>query len=93
MQTIVINNCFGGFGLSTEALALYNSKVTKQVKYDYDIKRDDPALIAVIEELGKKANGPYASLQIVRDVPDDVKWSIEEYDGSEHVAEYHRTWG
>jgi hypothetical protein len=26
------------------------------------------------------------------DIPDDVKWEIEEYDGNEWVAEVHRTW-
>jgi hypothetical protein len=26
------------------------------------------------------------------DIPDDVNWYIEEYDGNEHVAERHRTW-
>jgi hypothetical protein len=27
------------------------------------------------------------------DIPDDVKWQIEEYDGNEWIAESHRTWG
>lgn len=59
--------------------------------YSGDLERDDPVLIAVVKELGEKANGHYANLQIV-DVPDDVKWQIEEYDGLEWVAEAHRTW-
>jgi hypothetical protein len=25
-------------------------------------------------------------------IPDDVAWTIEEYDGNEWVAEVHRTW-
>jgi hypothetical protein len=56
-----------------------------------DIKRDDPLLIRVVEELGEEANGSCASLKII-EVPDDVKWEIAEYDGSERVAECHRTW-
>lgn len=56
-----------------------------------DIKRDDPDLIRVIEELGPESSGKYASLKVV-EIPDDVKWHIEEYDGLEHVAEKHRTW-
>ncbi len=54
--------------------------------------RTDPLLIQVIEELGKKANGYCASLKIV-EIPDGVDYKISEYDGSEHIAEKHRTWG
>lgn len=57
-----------------------------------DIPRDDPLLVRVVEELGEKANGAHAELRIV-EIPADVKWYIHEYDGSEHVAEDHRTWG
>lgn len=57
-----------------------------------DIPRDDPALVAVVEELGsQKAGGRHANLRVV-EVPDDVKWHIAEYDGLEHVAEDHRSW-
>lgn len=53
--------------------------------------RSDPDLIAVLEEMGKEAWGWAAEIAIV-DVPDDVKWHVEEYDGLEHIAEDHRTW-
>lgn len=53
--------------------------------------RNDPCLIQTIEEFGDKANGWCAELMIV-DIPDDVEWHIDEYDGWEHVAENHRTW-
>ena len=59
--------------------------------YDRDIPRDDSALIQVVEEMGEAANGSCAALKIV-DIPDDVDWYIEEYDGNEWVAERHRTW-
>jgi hypothetical protein len=60
---------------------------------DYEVysQRNDPDLIAVIEQLGEAANGKYANIKIV-EIPDDVDWYIEEYDGLEHVAEAHRTW-
>jgi len=59
--------------------------------YDMTENRADPDLIAVIEELGDKANTRYGNISIV-EIPDDVKWHIHEYDGMEHVAENHRTW-
>lgn len=59
--------------------------------YYGDIKRDDPDLIAVVKKLGKKVNGGCAELKIV-EIPDDVEWIIDEYDGVEWVAEKHRTW-
>lgn len=58
---------------------------------DWDIDRDDPDLVAVVEELGPEADGPHAELKVV-EVPDDVSWLIEEDDGDEWVAEVHRIW-
>ena len=60
---------------------------------DYEMcqNRADPDLIAVIEEMGERANSFAAEIAIV-EIPDDVKWHIHEYDGLEHVAEDHRTW-
>ena len=113
---VVINRCFGGFGLSHEAIMLYAKRTNlnlKAIKHssdllgyvyyidgvededhhfsDYDLSRNDEQLVAVVEELGDAANGWAAELAIV-EIPDDVDWYIEEYDGSEHVAERHRTW-
>ena len=56
-----------------------------------NIKRDDPALVAVVRRLGSEAGGEYATLKIV-EIPGNVDWYIEEYDGKEWVAEKHRTW-
>jgi len=56
-----------------------------------DIKRDDPALIQMVKELKKKANGNCSELKIVK-ILAYVNWMIEEYDGIEHVAEKHRIW-
>ena len=57
---------------------------------NYD-KRTAPELIKCVETLGEKANGKYARLVIV-EIPDNVQWEIEDYDGVETVAEKHRTW-
>lgn len=59
--------------------------------YDFYVDRADADLIAVIEEMGQKATGPYASLAVI-EIPDDVKWEVGEYDGREHIAEKHRKW-
>jgi hypothetical protein len=56
-----------------------------------DVDRDDPHLVQVVETLGPDCGGWVSSLKVV-EIPDDVKWQIEEYDGSEWVAECHRTW-
>ena len=104
MQKIVINKCFGGFGLSRKAVDLYcEEKGIDPGEWDelfghyrnfdtYSIKRDDSFFVKLVETLGKEANGQCADLVIV-EVPDGIKWQIEEYDGSEHIAEKHRTWG
>jgi hypothetical protein len=92
---IVINSCYGGFSLSDPGIARYlelADLIMDDKFYDRDIPRNDPALIQVVEELGDGVNGSFAKLKIV-EIPDDVLWQIEEYDGKEWVAEQHRTWG
>ena len=94
---IVINACYGGFGLSDEAEAMW--RAVKKVAdpdgvYYYDIMRDDPDLVHIVETLGEKANSTYAQLKVV-EVPMWLKekgWDIHEDDGREWVAERHYTW-
>lgn len=54
--------------------------------------RTHPHLVRVVEELGAEASGRFADLRVV-EIPDGIAFTIEEYDGREHVAEVHRTWG
>ena len=93
MPKIVINTCFGGFGLSEESLEDYKKRknITDENFYHWDIPRECPDLVAMVEEGGTDVDGIYSELKVV-DVPDDVNWFIHEYDGMEHVAERHRTW-
>jgi hypothetical protein len=56
-----------------------------------EFERNDPLLVRVVKELGDKANGMCAELAIV-EIPDDVDYQIDEYDGIEWIAEKHRTW-
>ena len=92
---VVINNCYGGFSLSESGIARYlelkGMEWPNAGFYDRDISRSDSDLIRVIEELGDAASGACADLKIV-EVPDEVDWYVEEYDGNEWVAEKHRTW-
>lgn len=53
--------------------------------------RTHPLVIRAIEELGAAAGGRYSTLKIV-EVPDDIEWEIDEYDGLESVEESHRSW-
>lgn len=88
MQKIVINRQFGGFSLSTEGEALYGNYDI----YHRDIPRDDKRLVSLVEEHGSELmSGPCATLAVV-EIPDGVEWQIEEYDGSEWIAEKHRVW-
>ena len=90
---VVINKCFGGFSLSKKAVEFLGLEWDGYGYYfDNPEDRSDPELIKCVEQLGDKANGPHANLKIV-EIPDDIEYVIEEYDGNEWVAEKHRTWG
>lgn len=140
---VVINSCYGGFGLSHQGVMRYaeikgiklypwiddivkkvygdRAKIenadsvgfcvhycTKPIKdetqyeagkekdeiywSDRNLERNDPALIQLVNELKEKANGNCAKLEII-EIPDGVEYEIQEYDGAEHIAEKHRTWG
>ena len=77
--------------MSMEERQAYNKQYSDETFEENCIDRDDEVLVRVVEELGDDANGDYAELAIV-EIPDNVEWEISEYDGSEHIAEKHRTW-
>lgn len=101
MTKIVYNACFGGFGLSDEAMVRYAElKGWAYVPEGYqgyfvdgygvrqnrwDLDRADPLLAQVVEELGDGANTRFSNLKI-RDVPAGTKYRIHEYDGNEGVV-------
>ena len=112
---IVINACFGGFGLSHLAQKIIADRKGIEIKFTEfatkkemqleDIKegmivfsnlpkpsRTDPDLIDVVELLGDAVNTSCSLLKVV-EIPDDVNWVIEEYDGREWISEKHGMWG
>ena len=92
MPKIVVNRCFGGFGLSRQA---YEELGLAWDGYGYayneEEKRSDPKLVEVVEKLGDRASGLLSNLKVVT-VPDDVEWEIDNYDGQETVRERSRSW-
>ena len=135
---IVLNKCYGGFGLSpiaikeylklkgkdcffyqtdyktgmlnrvsVEVATTYDISLTKdygeQIKEDWksfdadyfycnDIERTDLDLIKVFETLGESiSSGSCAKLKVV-EIPDDIEYEIDEYDGIESIHETHRSW-
>lgn len=88
---IIINDCYGGFGLSEKAARRYCE--LKGVDYEnrwnkdssvYGIKRTDPILIQVVEELGEEANDFCSALKI-EEIPNGSYYRIIEYDGWEEI--------
>jgi hypothetical protein len=84
---IVVNDCYGGFGLSEKAVRKYCE--LKGINYDkewnkdssvYGIKRTDPILIQVVKELGEEANDFCSGLKI-EEIPNGSYYRIIEYDG------------
>ena len=137
MKKVILNKCFGGFGVSKEAYELYAKKkgisifrytqedLTNKIyiyanddntslnfyftkdfgnnvyissedfeKYNLFLDEDfrkDKTLIEVVEELGEKANSMYSNLKIV-EIPDDLDYVIDGYDGIETLHQKVQEW-
>jgi hypothetical protein len=74
-----------------EARKAHNEEWSRLNFSSRDLKRDDPILVAVVEEDAERASAKFAALKVV-EIPDDVEWEIDEYDGAEWVSEKHRRW-
>lgn len=98
-REIVLNKCYGGYGLTNTVKDLYKKAtmdVVRPENWDVEyVRRDDPILLRIIKEVGlKESSDRFAELKII-EIPDDVPedgWVIQDYDGQEWVAEKHRTW-
>ena len=80
---IVLNKCYGGFGLSKQAV----EALGLEDDYYGDVGRDDPTLIALIQEHGSEwASDPLAHLCVV-EIPDEATdWEMDDYDGIETIT-------
>lgn len=103
---VVINRCFGGFGLSDKALLMLKEKGwavektsvllnneywTTDPRQNNDLFRSHTDLVEVVEALGDSANGAYSKLKVV-EIPDGIEYEIDECDGIEEIHEVHRKW-
>ena len=86
MTKIVLNGCYGGFGISTAAVCRYAEikGISPSDVDDYDINRTDPVLVQVVEELGEAANNDSSKLYIVEIYPGTL-YRINDYDGIEDI--------
>ena len=82
---VVYNDCYGGYGLSKAARVYLAGFGISEDVCEYDIKRHDPRLVQVVENLGIAANGECADLQIMN-IGSEDRYNIDEYDGLETVA-------
>ena len=56
------------------------------------IKRNDPHLVATIEQMGDQASRQGSLLKVVV-IPEGVDWAVREHDEKERVEEKQRVWG
>lgn len=81
---VLINTCYGGFGFSEGFVEHANANGFSLSRYD-EGQRSNQELIALAEAFGlEKVNGMCANLE-VRELPDGLEYSIDEYDGVEHI--------
>lgn len=91
-KKVVLNKCYGGFGLSEAAYNYLGLKWDNYgFKYSQENERTDLRLVECVEKLGKRANGKYAKLVIV-EIPADLDYVIDDYDGIETLHQRVQEW-
>ena len=102
---ILINRCYGGYGISNEAIELWFSKKGLPMKTEitdygdtryyhednivWSIDRNDPTLIEIFEEIGSERTSGEHANLTLEELPDFCQYKIGEYDGQEWIDE---TW-
>lgn len=85
MKKVVLNHCFGVFGLSKEAYAFLGLP-WDGFGFEYEDDRENPKLVECVETLGEKANGDYAKLAIEEYDDYNYTYEIGEDDGNEGLV-------
>lgn len=86
MKKVVINSCFGGYGLSKKAYEFLGKEWDKYgYAYAGYVCRSDPKLVECVETLGEAANGECAELKVVEYDDYNFTHQIDEYDGLESL--------
>lgn len=85
MKKVVLNGCFGGFGLSQKAYEYLGLEWDGFGHCD-DFDRDDKTLVACVEALGEEANGDDANLIIEEYDDENYTYYIDDYDGLETLV-------
>jgi len=82
---VLINDCYGGWGMSDKAKELYKLRKTENSN-NYLTRRSDPTLIQIYKELCDEFDGKYSKTGIEK-IPKKYEnhYSISEYDGLETV--------
>ena len=81
---IVLNKCYGGFGLSDFACEKLDCR-----PYDYDdrLSRISERLIDLVEKYGSEKCSRSCAAIVIVEIPDETTdWEINEYDGLESVT-------
>ena len=105
---IVINNSYGGFGLSEEAHRLIAKRkgwTHACDDWDNDYWYSEPGNPVYSSDLLRYDPDLVAVVEELGEnangiyaelkivtIPDNINFEIKEYDGLEHIAERHRTW-
>jgi hypothetical protein len=89
LTEIMLNVCYGGFGLSNEAMEEYRRRCPgKDDVEDDSIDRHDSVMVNIVKEIGTRSAGAaFAEIRLVSIPSQYVKYySINEYDGNESVT-------
>ena len=80
---VVVNKCYGGFGLSEQARKMLNADIKKVWELEEAKNRNNPELVNVVETLGDKVNTRSSELVVVEIPETATDWDIYENDGFE----------
>lgn len=84
---VVINRCYGGFGLSDKAKGWLQAKGLTEDQIDVLCEecRHHPLLVECVETLKEKANDRFSDLCVIELRDDITEYVLREYDGWEAI--------